>query len=626
MATLAERLERTWTAPTGLWSWLTSVDHKLIGRRYLGTTLFFFIVAGVSALLMRLQLAAPGNTFLGPATFSGIFTLHGTTMMLAVTTPIFFGFANFLVPLMIGARDVAFPRLNAFTWFVLLFGSLLLWASVFAGSMPDAGWFNYVPLAGPVQSPGRGVDYYLISVVLLSISTTAGSINIIATAFKMRAPGMSVRRIPIFVWSMVIMSFMVVFAFPALTADIILLYMDRYHGTLFFEPAANGDPLLWQHLFWIFGHPEVYIIFVPALGVVSTILPTFARHRMFAYPLIILDLIAIGVLSFGVWVHHMFAVGVSDLTSGFFATTTLLIAIPTSAQFITWVYTIWKGNVTWKSPFLFLFGFFVTFMIGGFTGVMFGVVPFDRQVTDSYFIVAHFHYVIFGSTIFMAFAGLHYWWPKFTGHMLHERWSQLTFWFMFIGFQMTFFPMHILGLLGMPRRVYTYEDNPTWNELNFFVTVGAFVLGFSVLLFLINAAFSTWRGDAAGPTPWEAGTLEWSVSSPPPPYNFAVLPEVHSTEPLWDPPLPEGAGTPRTMALAEDRHTARASILAAESEAILHMPEDSPWPLLLAIFTLLLAVGLLYDNTPAIVIGIILNIVILVAWNWPTHAHPKEAS
>ncbi|HWV23397.1 MAG TPA: cytochrome c oxidase subunit I [Thermomicrobiales bacterium] len=617
MATLVERLDRTWEAPTGAWSWLTSTDHKLIGRRYLGTAFFFFIIAGIGALLMRIQLALPRNTFLGPDTYNGIFTLHGTTMIFLVSTPILFGFANFMVPLMIGSRDMAFPRVNALSWYIFLFAGLLLWSSIFFGAMPDDGWFNYVPLSGPEQSTGRGIDFYLVSIVFLTVATTAGSINVIVTAFKMRAPGMSVRRIPIFIWTMVVTSFAVIFAYPALTAANILLYMDRHHDTLFFNPTAQGDPLLWQHLFWIFGHPDVYIIFLPAVGIVSTIIPVFSRHRLVAYPLIVLATVAIGVVSFGVWVHHMFAVGIPDLTNSFFAGATILITIPSGIQYVAWVATIWRGNVIWKSPFLFVFGFFVLFLIGGFTGVMFGVIPIDRQVTDSYFVVAHFHYVLFGGAIFPVFAGLHYWWPKMTGRMLHERWAQLTFWFMFVGFNMTFFPMHILGLLGMPRRVYTYNDNIGWDALNFFQTVGAFVLGFGVLLFIINAIISTYGGEDAGPNPWEANTLEWAVNSPPPPYNFVVLPVVRSADPLWDPPTPEGEAEPSALELADGKETYGSSILDAEAERVLPMPQDSPWPMFLAIGALILAIGLLFDLLPATIIGIAIATIVLVAWTWP---------
>ncbi len=622
MATIAERLDRTWEMPTGIWSWLTTVDHKLIGRRYIATAFFFFITAGLSAVAMRVQLAVPQNNFMSEETYNQFFTMHGTTMIFLVSTPILFGFGNFFIPLLIGARDMAFPRLNAFSYWVFLFAGLLLWASSLTGTMPDAGWFNYVPLSGPATSEGLNIDYYVVGITFLAISTTAGSINFIVTAFKMRAPGMTVSRIPLFVWSIVITSFAAIFALPALTAANLLLYMDRHHDTLFYNPAANGDPILWQHLFWIFGHPDVYIIFLPAVGIVSTIVPVFSRHRIVAYPLIVLATIATGVISFGVWVHHMFAVGLPDMTNSFFAAATSIIAIPAGIQMVSWLVTIWKGNVKWASPMLFVFGFFALFLIGGITGVMFAAIPFDRAVTDSYFVVAHFHYVLFGGAIFPVFAGLHYWWPKMTGKLLHEGLATLTFWLMFVGFNMTFFPMHVLGFMGMPRRVYTYNEGLGWDALNLLETVGAFVIALSVLVFLINA-FATQGSDrVAGDDPWEANTLEWSISSPPPPYNFAEIPVVSSSDPLWDSPIQDNPEERSELALAEGRETVRSSLLDAQPERVLEMPGDSPWPLVLAIGLLVLFVGLLVDSYISIGVGAAIAIVAAIVWSWPAQPHP----
>ncbi len=622
MVTITERLERTWETPASVWSWITTVDHKLIGRRYIGTAFTFFILAGLAAVVMRLQLMLPSNDLLGPETYNQFFTMHGTTMIFLVATPILFGFGNFLLPLMLGARDMAFPRLNAMTWWVFVFAGGLMWSSAFMGTMPDAGWFNYVPLSGPDASPGRNIDFYVVGLTFLSIATTAGAINFIVTALKMRAPGMTLRRIPLFVWNLVVTSAAVIFAMPALTADNVLLYMDRNYGTEFFNPAANGDPLLWQHLFWIFGHPDVYIIFLPAVGIVSSIVPVFSRHRIVAYPLLVLAAVATGVISFGVWVHHMFAVGLPDLTNSFFAAATILIAVPAGIQMVSWAATIWRGNVYWASPFLFVFGFFALFIIGGVTGVMFAVVPFDRAVTDSYFVVAHFHYVLFGGAIFPVFAGLHYWWPKMTGRMLNEYLAQITFWLMFVGFNLTFFPMHILGLLGMPRRVYTYGAGLGWESLNMLETIGAFVLGAGVLLFLINAWSSTRGGERAGENPWGANTLEWATSSPPPVYNFVVLPSVHSADPLWDSPVAANV-EPGGFVLADGRETLGSTLLDGNPERVLTMPGDSVWPVVFAMGLLVAFGGALFDQTASTVIGVIVSLLAVGAWMWPVEAEQE---
>ena len=622
MASIAGRWEQTWSEPASLVTWVASVDHKLIGRRYLFTAFLFFVIAGISALLMRTQLAVPENTFLTNAQYNQYFTMHGTTMIFLVSTPILFGFGNFIIPLMLGARDMAFPRLNAFGYWVFLFAGLLMWSSALIGAMPNDGWFNYVPLSGPAASPGPNVDYYIIGLTFLSFATTAGAINFIVTAFKMRAPGMTVSRVPIFVWALVVTSFAVIFALPALTAANILLYMDRHFGTHFFDPAGGGNPLLWQHLFWIFGHPDVYIIFLPAVGIVSSIVPVFARHRLVGHSLVVLATVATGIISFGVWVHHMFATGLPDLSNSFFAAATALIAIPSGIQIVAWLVTIWKGRVVWRSPFLFVFGFFALFLIGGVTGVMFSVVPFDRQVTDSYFVVAHFHYVLFGGAIFPVFAGLHYWWPKMTGRMLSERMAIYTFWLMFIGFNMTFFPMHILGFLGMPRRVYTYQDGLGWNFLNLFETIGAFVIAAGVLLFIWNAIISSRSGAPAGDDPWGGNTLEWSASSPPPVYNFRTIPTVHSADPLWDDEpaiVRDAAGNDLHggLTLRHGRETVGSSLLDAEPERVLAVPKESIWPLIVA-FGLLLGFSALFDEVWwLLAVGLVISVAGTIAWTWP---------
>ena len=633
MASIAGQWERTWAAPGGIIAWLSTVDHKLIGRRYLFTAFLFFILAGINALLMRTQLAVPDNTFLGAEGYNQLFTMHGTTMIFLVSTPILFGFGNAIIPLMLGARDMAFPRLNAFGYWVFLFAGAMMWTSEITAQMPDAGWFNYVPLSGPKASPGPNIDYYVIGLTFLAFATTAGSINFIVTAFKLRAPGMTVSRIPIFVWAIVVTSFMVIFALPALTADNILLYMDRHFETHFFDPAAGGNALLWQHLFWIFGHPDVYIIFLPAVGIVSSIVPVFCQHRLVGHSLVVLATVVTGILSFGVWVHHMFAVGLPDISNSFFAAVTALIAIPSGIQVVAWLATIWKGQVRWQSPFLFIFGFFALFLIGGVTGVMFSVVPFDRQVTDTYFVVAHFHYVLFGGAIFPVFAGLHYWWPKLTGRLLSEPIAIYTFWTMFIGFNITFFPMHILGFMGMPRRNYTYLDGRGWNFLNLLETFGAFIIAIGVLLFIWNAVTSLRSGERAGDNPWGGSTLEWATSSPPPVYNFRTIPTVHSTDPLWDDDQPvtrdaAGHDLHGGLTLRHGRETVGSSILDAEPERVLAVPKESIWPLVVAIGLLLGFASLFAEVWWLLAAGLVISIAGGIAWTWPgdTFALAEEAT
>ena len=622
MASVAGRWEQRWAAPANLVGWISTVDHKLIGRRYIVTAFLFFLLAGLDALVMRTQLAVPENGFISNETYNQFFTMHGTTMIFLVSTPILFGFGNFIIPLMLGARDMAFPRLNAFGYWVFLFAGTLMWSSAITGQMPNAGWFNYVPLSGPAASPGPNIDFYILGLTFLSIATTAGSINFIVTAFKMRAPGMTVSRIPLFVWAIVVTAFAVIFALPALTAANILLYMDRHFGTHFYDPAAGGNALLWQHLFWIFGHPDVYIIFLPAVGIVSSIVPVFARHRLVGYSLVVLATVATGIISFGVWVHHMFAVGLPDLSNSFFAAATTLIAIPSGIQIVAWLTTIWKGEVVWKSPFLFVFGFFGLFLIGGVTGVMFSVVPFDRQVTDSYFVVAHFHYVLFGGAIFPVFAGLHYWWPKMTGRLLNEHLAVYTFWLMFIGFNMTFFPMHILGFLGMPRRVYTYRDGLGWNALNLFESIGAFVIALGVLLFIWNALASSRSGQKAGDDPWHANTLEWATSSPPPVYNFRVIPTVRTADPLWDDEpavVQDAAGNDLHggLTLRHGRETVGSSLLDAEPERVLNVPRESLWPLVVAIGLLFVFIALFDELWWMVGAGVVVSLIGMIAWTWP---------
>ena len=493
-----QQLERSWSEPGGFVAALKTVDHKRIGIRYLVTASIFFALGGVEALVMRVQLAGPNQSLLSPEQYDQLFSMHGITMIFLFVTPMLSGFGNYLVPLQIGARDMAFPRLNALSYWVFLAAGLFIYSSLPLGIAPDDGWFSYAPLS--TLSPGSNLDFYGLGLIMLAISTTAGAINFIVTMARLRAPGMSLNRMPLFCWAVLATSLSVVFALPALTLDCLFLELQRKWGFQFFDVSHGGSPLLWQHLFWIFGHPDVYIIFLPAVGIVSTIIPVFSQRPLVARTWSILATMATALLGFGVWIHHMFAVGLPQLTMTFFAAASMTIAIPAAIQVFAWLATIVTGRPVLKSPFLYIVGFIVVFVIGGLSGVMFAVIPFDQQVTDSYFVVAHFHYVLFGGAVFPIFAALHYWLPKMSGRLFDERRAQFAFWLIFVGFNLTFFPMHITGLLGMPRRVFTYPSGEGWGLLNLLTTIGAFVLAVGILAMVANLAWSLARGAPAGPT------------------------------------------------------------------------------------------------------------------------------
>jgi cytochrome c oxidase subunit I len=524
-------------ATTGVWSWFTTVDHKKIAILYGATALLFFCVGGIEALLIRLQLARPDGTVLTANQYNQMFTMHGTTMVFLLGMPLASAFGNYLIPLMIGARDVAFPRLNMLGYWVFLFGGLFLYSSFLLGGAPNGGWFGYTPLTStPMDSgflPGRGPDFWAVGLIMLGIGSVATAVNFIVTILNMRAPGMTLMRMPVFVWMMLVVAFLTLFAMPPVTAALIEVYMSRNFGANFFNPQAGGDPLLYQHLFWIFGHPEVYILILPGMGIVSEILPVFSRKPLFGYSVVVFSGIAIGFLGWGVWAHHMFATGLGPVAVSAFGLSTMLIAVPTGVKIFNWLGTVWGGSIRLRTPMLFALGFIAMFTLGGLSGVMHSIVPSDWQQTDTYFVVAHFHYVLFGGLVFGIFGGLHYWHPKFFGRMLNEKLGKTTFWLMLIGFNMTFFPMHFLGFEGQPRRTYTYAKGFGWETLNTLETIGAFIIALSVLVYFVNVIYTTRRGPIASNDPWDARSIEWMTTSPPPPYNFAEVPIITHRDELW---------------------------------------------------------------------------------------------
>jgi len=607
-----DTLHDVWSPPRGIIGWLSQVNHRAIGVRYIVTAMIFFLIAGATALVIRLQLALPGLNVLSPEAYNQFFTMHGSTMMFLFAIPVMEGIGIYLVPLMIGARDMAFPRLNAFGYFVYLIAGLTLYFSFFTGQAPDGGWFSYVPLASKEYSPGPNIDFWATAVTFLEIAALVAAVELIATIFRMRAPGMAIHRMPPLVWAILVMAFMIIFAMPPLMVASVFLALDRMAGTHFYSIAGGGDPLLWQHLFWFFGHPEVYIIFIPGLGIAAMVTATFTRRPMVGYTPFVLSIVAIGILSFGLWVHHMYTTGLPQLGMTFFAAASMMIALPSGVVIFATIATIWLGRPVWRTPLLYVIGFVIIFVIGGITGVMVAAVPFDHQAHDSYFVVAHLHYVLIGGVVFPLLAGLHYWWPKITGRMPSERLGAWSFWLTFGGFNLTFFLMHLTGLLGMPRRVYTYPAGLGWDWLNMLSTVGSFVLGLGFLLFVANLLGCLRTGAPAGDDPWGAGTLEWATSSPPPQYNFARIIGVASRDPLWDERGPAGL-----YSLRDDRREALGtSLLDAEAEQRLVLPGPTIWP-----FCLALAVGLLFVGTIvslwAVPIGFALGTAAAIGWLWP---------
>src|SRR3954451_4304216 len=612
--------------PTGLWSWMTTIDHKRIGLLYSGTAFIFFVVGGIEALILRLQLGGPNGHVVTANQYNQIFTMHGTTMIFLVVMPLSAGLANYLVPLMIGARDVAFPRLNAFGYWVFVIGGLFMYSSFIFGHAPNGGWFGYAPNTERAFNPAHNIDFWVFGLQILGIASLTGAINLIVTIINMRAPGMSLMRMPIFVWMTFIAQFLLLFAIPVITVALFELMFDRLFGANFFNTQAGADPLLWQHLFWIFGHPEVYILILPAMGVVSEVLPVFSRRPLFGYPVMVFSGIAIAFMGWGVWAHHMFATGLGPVAKSAFALSTMFIAVPTGVKIFNWMATMAGGKIRLKAPFLFAVGFVTMFTIGGLSGVTHAVVPADTQQTDTYYIVAHFHYVLFGGSIFGLFAGAYYWWPKFTGKMLNDTLGKWQFWLMLIGFNLTFGPFHILGLQGMPRRIYTYPEGRGWDVWNLVSTIGSFIIATSILIFCINVLKTRRKTQDVGDDPWDARTLEWTIPSPPPEYNFKEVPFVTSRDELWhrkytedengrsvrrevtldQPALPGTAVEPSTEAHEGPDHmqgdeghgdpdhgdAGHGDADHEEHEPHIHMPSPSYWPLITAFGMPVLAYGM----------------------------------
>ena len=580
---------------TGIWSWITTVDHKRIGILYGVSGFAFFLIGGLEALIIRLQLARPGNTVVDADTFNALFTMHGTTMVFLAVMPFGAAFFNYMIPLMIGARDVAFPRLNALSYWIFLAGGLFLNASFLVGTPPNGGWFGYANLTSRQFSPGLHIDFWLLSLLVLGVSSMIAAVNFIVTILNMRAPGMTLMRMPVFVWMSLVVQFLIILAFPPVTVALIFLMFDRFFGTHFYDVAAGGDLHLWQHLFWIFGHPEVYILILPAFGIVSEVLPTFARKPLFGAPVVIYSGILIGFFGFSVWSHHMFAAGMGPVADAAFSLATMLIAIPTGVKIFNWLATLWGGSIRGTTSLHFAVGLIATFTIGGLSGIMHSSPPVDLQQTDSYFVVAHLHYVLIGGSLFGLLAGAFYWWPKMTGRLLDERLGRFTFWVIFLAFNLTFFPQHYLGAMGMPRRIYTYSAASGWSLWNFVSTVGAFGLGLGILLFLIGAIRSLRSGAPAGPDPWDGRTLEWRTSSPPPPHDFDTIPPVYSRDSFWREKHGDRFGLkPTPLPVAPDAHG-------------IHLPTPSYWPVVVAVGIGLTAVGAL-THVGLVVLGALLVI------------------
>ena len=621
-----DRLEVMWQSRPGVLGWLTTTDHKRIGLLYFWTTLVLFGAGGIEAMVMRTQLIQPNNDLVSPGTYDELFTLHGLTMIFFFIIPMTTGaFGNYLIPLMIGARDMAFPRMNALSYWIFLGSAIFLYTSLALGMAPNAGWFDYVPLASKQYTPGHNIDFYALAIIFNSIASTLTAAQFIVTILKSRAPGMSFNRMPLFCFAFLAASFGLLFALPPLSADAIFLFLDRNVGTHFFDPSHGGAALLWQHLFWIFGHPEVYILIVPAFGIATSIIPAFTQRRLVALPLVAIAELLVVFIGFGVWAHHMFATGMSTTALVFFAGATSMVVIPSTIQVFAWCMSFVLGVARFKTPLLFIAGFIFMFVAGGLTGIMFIAIPFDQQVTDTYFIIAHFHYIIFGAAVFPIFGGMYYWFPKVTGKLYFERPGQISFWLLFVGTNLLFFPMHIVGLLGMTRRVYTYPSNLGWTSYNVIETIGGYITLVGILVLFGNLVWSYLRGLPAGPDPWHGPTLEWTTSSPPPEYDFAVIPKVTSAYPNWD--VEDREEDRRKLAggvlvLDEGHEQVEVTPVDGWLSRVVEMPHDSPWPVLLALCLSLVFVMLLLQHFAIAGLMGILCLLTLLGW----HSKEPEAA
>ena len=617
------RLEREWQTPKTFWGFVSTVDHKEIGKRYLATAVAFLLMGGVEALAMRLQLASPNRSLIGSQAYTQLFTLHGMTMIWWYAAPILSGFANYLIPLMIGARDMAFPRLNALSYWTFLFSGLFLYSSLLLSAAPHAGWFAYVPYTLKAYSPDYGMDFFALALIFLTISTTVGAINFIVTILHLRAPGMSVSKMPLFLYSTLTISFAIVASLPALTVACVFLELDRQWGTHFFDTNHGGSVLLWQQLFWIFGHPWVYVVFLPATGMVSMIIPVMSRRPIVGYPYIAISTVLTGVAGFGVWVHHMFAVGMSQMSMSFFSAASMTISIFSAIQVFAWIATVWMGRPVPTAAFHFAMGFIAALVIGGLNGIITAVIPVDWQLHDTYFVVAHLHYVLVGANLLPVMAAFYYWTPKITGRMMDETLGKWSFWITFTGFNLTFFPMHIAGLRGMPRRGYTFPGGLGLDAPNLISTIGAFLMAVGILLTIWNFVVSYRKGKLVGSDPWFADTLEWSIPSPPPAYAFEHLPTVVSRHPLWD-TYDELADPDNKRVLDRTRSTLATSALDARGATIAQMPEDTVMPLLVALALTVVFTALVLKWMLIVLAGTVAFGLFCASWLWPEQ--PKEVT